>query len=76
MAGSCEGVVHVNEVLTLHMGPDFLLVNIGLDFDNTITAERVERTIAGLDQEIKAAVPEVKRVFVEAESRRKSQVAL
>ena len=44
----------MNEVLTLHMGPGFILVNIRLDFVDHATAAEVEQTIAAIDQEIKA----------------------
>jgi len=62
----------VNEVLTLHMGPEYVLVNMSLDFRNTCTADQVENAIAGLDERIKLNWPLVKKVFVEAE-RRKQQ---
>ena len=57
----------VNEVLTMHMGPDFILANLSVDFENSITADEVERTIAALDQAIKQQYPQVKRIFIEAE---------
>lgn len=63
-------VQHVNEILTLHMGPEFILLNLSLDFDDTASAGEVEKSIARLDQEIKEAYPKIKRIFVEAEARR------
>jgi cation diffusion facilitator family transporter len=65
-----DGVDHVNEVLTMHMGPDFILVNISIDFRDDIPAGDLEIMISRLDQQIKDAFPRVKRIFVEAESRR------
>jgi cation diffusion facilitator family transporter len=62
-------VEHVNEVLTVHMGPDFVLVNISIDFKGDTTAQSLESSIAQLSQRIKAEYPEVKRIFVEAEAR-------
>jgi cation diffusion facilitator family transporter len=59
---------HINEVLTMHMGPDFILVNISADFDDNIKAGEIEKAIAQLDIKIKEQFPEVKRVFVEAEA--------
>lgn len=69
MADVVDGVEHVNEVLTMHMGPDFVLVNISVDFANDILAGDVEDAIAQLDSAIKQRYPVVKRVFVEIESR-------
>ncbi len=62
-------IKHVNEVLTMHMGPDFILVNISVDFVDDISAREVASDIAGIDRAIKQKFPEVKRVFIEAEKR-------
>lgn len=69
LIGTFSEVVHVNEVLTLHMGPEFILVNLSVDFADSIRAEQIEAVIAAMDRGIKEKFPRVKRVFVEAESR-------
>lgn len=69
MARQLSGVTHVNEVLTMHMGPEFILVNLSVDFRDGLTSEVVEECVATLDVAIKAKHPFVKRVFVEAEAR-------
>jgi cation diffusion facilitator family transporter len=69
LASQLPEVAKVNEVLTMHMGPNFILVNVSADFVDHILADKIEATIARLDAEIKAAFPEVKRVFIEAETR-------
>ena len=58
----------VNEILTLHMGPEFILVNISLNFRNDITTDTLAELIDNLVKEIKGKHPFVKRVFVEAEA--------
>jgi cation diffusion facilitator family transporter len=58
----------VNEVLTMHMGPEYILVNISIDFQDSLSATQLEKVIAEMDQQIKQAYPDVKRIFVEAES--------
>jgi cation diffusion facilitator family transporter len=63
-------VEHVNEVLTMHMGPEFILVNLSVDFANSATAEQIEEVVLDLDRELKERLPRVKRVFVEAEPMR------
>jgi cation diffusion facilitator family transporter len=65
-----DGIDNLNEVLTMHMGPDFVLVNISIDFRDNIPAGVLEEMIARMDTQIKESFPSVKRVFVEAESRR------
>jgi len=67
IASSFPEIDHVNKVLTMHMGPDYILVNLSVDFVDTATAEQVENVIAAMDRKIKEQFPRVKRVFVEAE---------
>ena len=65
-----DGLDNLNEVLTMHMGPEFVLVNVSIDFKDDIKAGDLEDMIARMDTEIKESFPTVKRIFVEAESRR------
>ena len=58
----------VNEILTMHMGADFVLANISVDFHDSITAADVEQTIARLSRQIRQQFPLVKRIFIEAET--------
>jgi cation diffusion facilitator family transporter len=69
MIGAEALVEHVNEVLTMHMGPDFILVNLSVDFADQATADQVETAIGEMDKSIKQRFPQVKRVFIEAEKR-------
>ena len=70
MIEDTEAVIHVNEVLTMHMGPEFVLLNVSVAFRPESSAGELEAAVADLDARIKAAYPEVKRIFVEAEPRR------
>lgn len=69
IASDTPYIDHLNEVLTMHMGPDFILVTISIDFQDDIDADLVERTIADIDRRIKQIYPQVRRVFIEAEKR-------
>jgi len=62
-----EGVQKANEVLTLHMGPEFILANISLEFSDKLKTGKLEQIIHQIDTDIKAKYPIVKRVFIEAE---------
>ena len=62
-----EAVENVNEVLTLHMGPDYVLLNLSVDFKDELDAGDIEKTIEKLTRDIRLAHPDIKRVFVEAE---------
>jgi cation diffusion facilitator family transporter len=70
IAKSYPKIKHVNEVLTLHMGPEFILLNLSVDFADSLLAGDVEDTVSRLDRQIKQTYPKIKRVFVEAEARR------
>ncbi|MCU7804583.1 MAG: cation diffusion facilitator family transporter [Candidatus Thiodiazotropha sp. (ex Lucinoma borealis)] len=69
LVSSKASIECVNEVLTMHMGPDFILANLSVDFRDSITADEVERTIGEMDGSIKEQFPQVKRIFIEAEKR-------
>lgn len=70
MALSFRGIRHINEVLTMHMGPNYILVNLSVEFTNSANSDDIEDTVAQLDRTIKRRFPNVKRVFIEAEARR------
>ncbi|SHE48817.1 cation diffusion facilitator family transporter [Fodinibius roseus] len=64
---SFQGIKSVHETLTLHMGPNFILLNISVDFRDNMSSQDVEDTTAALTQKIKDQFPLIKRVFVESE---------
>lgn len=68
LAGNGPNVDKVNEVLTLHMGPEFILVNISVTFKRGLKTGVLEETIQKMDEDIKSLFPHVKRVFIEAEA--------
>jgi cation diffusion facilitator family transporter len=70
IAQSCREIRHVNEILTMHMGPDYVLVNLSVEFDDAVSAADIEIAVAQLDTRIKQAYPMAKRIFIEGEARR------
>lgn len=64
---SYKNIKNVNEVLTLHMGPNYILLNISVDFRDNIPSHQIEVTSAELSKELKSNFPLVKRVFIESE---------
>ena len=70
IVGALPQVEHVNEVLTMHMGPKFILANLSIDFRDDLTAVEIEAAIGSMDAQIKKACPDVQRVFIEAEARK------
>ncbi len=69
MVDELDAIEGTNEVLTMHMGPEYILVNVSADFASFASSDDVENSIAELDKRVKARFPLVKRLFVEAESR-------
>ncbi|WP_423823402.1 cation diffusion facilitator family transporter [Salinisphaera sp. SPP-AMP-43] len=60
-------VARVNEVPTMHIGPQYVLANISLRFKSGLSGEELQEAIAGMDRQIKQECPTVKRIFIEAE---------
>ncbi len=70
------GIVRINQILTLHFGPQDVLLNLSLDFADGLSAGQVEEAISEFEQRIKSAFPEITRVFIEAQSWRGHQRSL
>ncbi|AWN37093.1 cation diffusion facilitator family transporter [Methylobacterium radiodurans] len=66
------GVRHVNEVLTQHLGPDDILVNVSLDMADDLSGAEIESAVTRLDRTLRARNSEVTRVFIEIQDRRAS----
>lgn len=62
------GVVGLNDLRTMHFGPNEILVALSLDFRDDLTAAEVENTVARLEHRIRAAFPQAGRIYVEAQS--------
>lgn len=59
----------VNEMRTMHMGPNDVLLALSLDFKDRLSVNTVENTIFDIELAIKAAFPEIKRLFIEVQSK-------
>ncbi len=71
---SIKEIQNINEILTMHMGPDYILVNIAVDFVDSIGSNEVENIISQLDGKIKENLPNIKRIFIEAETFTKNKI--
>lgn len=69
MIGKEPAVQNLNDIRSLHLGPTDILLTISLDFRDSLPAGEVETTVFRLERQIKAQYPEVKRVYIEAQSR-------
>lgn len=62
-------IININEVLTMHMGPEDVLLTISLDFSDMLSSSEVEDVISRLETTIKGKYSEVARIFIEAQSK-------
>ena len=60
-------IAGTNEFLTMHLGPQDVLLNLSLDFKDELSSEEVELVISELELKIKREFPEIKRIFIEAQ---------
>ena len=63
-----DEVDRVLDLLTMHLGPDEILVNLDLEFRDGLITDDIELAIDNIEKSIRESVPEVKRIFIEAES--------
>lgn len=62
------GILATNEVLTMHLGPQDVLLNVSIDFADNLNSVEVEAAISSLETRLKEAHPEIRRVFIEVQS--------
>lgn len=67
--GQERGILSINEILTMHLGPEDVLLTISLDFTDTMSSGDVEDNISRLETKIKGKYPEIARIFIEAQSK-------
>ncbi len=67
LANRVRHISAVNELRTLHLGPQHILLTMSVDFADTVSAGDVERTISILEKQIKTRYPDITRVFIEAQ---------
>lgn len=64
---SVGSVSCIREVLTMHMGPDHILVNINVTFADGLTTDELEQAVDEIEEAIRKAVPACKQISIEPE---------
>jgi divalent metal cation (Fe/Co/Zn/Cd) transporter len=65
---SLPEVESVGRLLTMHMGPNEILVNLEVDLINGLRDSEVEQVIDRIESEIRKVLPGVSNIFVELQS--------
>ena len=68
LAEAEPGVERVGPPLTMHFGPEQVLLNLEVQFQHNLPAAEVMLTVDRIEQAIRSAHPEIKRIFIEAEA--------
>ena len=63
-----QRITRLNELLTMHLGPADVLLNVSVDFADELSSNDVEHAISAFESQIKSRYPEITRVFIEAQS--------
>ncbi len=66
--GTQSAIERVNEILSMHQGPDDILVNVSVEFRDGLEIGAIERHTSAIEREIKARIPGARRVFIEAQT--------
>ena len=61
-------VEQVGRLLTMHMGPTEILVNLDVDLIDDLSVDQVEETIDDIERAIRVVLPSAQNVFVELDS--------
>jgi len=63
-----DAVRQTGAPLTMYLGPADIILALDVEFKKSLSASEVERAIDQLQDDVRAAHPEFKRIFVEAEA--------
>jgi divalent metal cation (Fe/Co/Zn/Cd) transporter len=63
-----EGVRKVTQLLTMHLGPDFIVLAMKVAFAPDMQVARVEEVINEVERRIRAEMPSMKKIFIEPDS--------
>ncbi|HEY1373772.1 MAG TPA: cation diffusion facilitator family transporter [Candidatus Binatia bacterium] len=68
LAESDPGVIKVHRAMTMYFGPETVLLAMDIGFRLDLSAAELERTVDRVEKKIRDRLPEVKHIFIEADS--------
>jgi cation diffusion facilitator family transporter len=70
VARSQDGVASANGVITTHLAPDQITALISIEFDDELRTPEIERVVAAIEQQVRAAAPAITLLFVKPQTAR------
>ena len=67
-----ENVTQVLRPMTMHLGPNEILLNMGLCFDQNLSTAEITAAIDRIESGLQKEHPEIKHIFLEAEALKKT----
>ena len=68
MISGHAGIDRINEMRTMHLGPQDILLNLSVDFNGKLSADDVERAVSEIEASIKNEFPDITKIFIEAQA--------
>ncbi|HEX4355622.1 MAG TPA: hypothetical protein VHZ95_22000, partial [Polyangiales bacterium] len=68
LTAQMNGVAHANEVITVHLAPDQIMVALSIEFADELRTPDIEARIVDLECEVRRAHPAVVALFVKPQS--------
>ncbi|WP_102958365.1 cation diffusion facilitator family transporter [Mangrovicella endophytica] len=62
-------IVAVNEIRTMHLGPNDVLLTMSIDFADGVLSQQIEAAVSEIETRVKARYPIIRRLYIEVQSR-------
>jgi divalent metal cation (Fe/Co/Zn/Cd) transporter len=69
IAEATPGVERVTQVLTMHLGPDVVILAMKVAFRPKMPLEEVEEVTDEIERRVRRALPIMRKIFIEADSK-------
>lgn len=69
-----ENVLKFSTPLSMYLGPNEVLLNIDIMFDDEMTTDEIENEIDEIEKSITEVIPKINRIYIEAETISKSDI--
>jgi len=67
VAEADAAVRRAGRVLTMHLGPRDVLLNVGVEFEPDISVAEIHRAVHRIERSLEREYPEVRRIYIEVE---------